>query len=288
MAIKHSKFKNTGILFELLTRQITSDILSGNKQTKAISIAEKYFNENTDLGKELLLYKSFFSKKVMSEHRATEFVQMVCEQRKNLSNKRLAEQKYSLIKEIKENYDLEKFLSHRVGSYKVYASVYKTLEANTQGVTIRNFEDLSEAKATLVEHLSGNVAPKLQEESHLVQTLRNQEESVRLLSYKMLQEKFNQKYQGLSPKQKLLLREYIRNYSDRNALRELFQAEAKNVYTNLQNMLKKVTNKVTEIKLTEVSNQLAELSEVSVVKQNHLTALMIGYEIEKQLTDILQ
>ena len=54
--LKHSKIKNTSILFELLTRQITADVLA-NKSTKTVKIVKEFFNEKTELGKELQLYK---------------------------------------------------------------------------------------------------------------------------------------------------------------------------------------------------------------------------------------
>ena len=128
MSIKHSKYKNTGILFELLTRQITSDILSGRKEPKAIPILEKYFNRNKELGKELVLYLSFFNGKKLSETKSLDYINIVVDQRKKLDNRKLKLEKYNLVKEIKENYDLHKFLFNRVPSYKIYASIYKSFE----------------------------------------------------------------------------------------------------------------------------------------------------------------
>ena len=55
--VKHSKIKNTGILFELLSRQITQDIISDDKKSKSIDLLKKYFNENTEIGKENQLYQ---------------------------------------------------------------------------------------------------------------------------------------------------------------------------------------------------------------------------------------
>ena len=40
--IKHSKFKNTGFIFELLVRQITSEIMSGNTNSKAEKILKEF------------------------------------------------------------------------------------------------------------------------------------------------------------------------------------------------------------------------------------------------------
>ena len=89
MSIKHSKYKNTGILFELLTRQITSDILSGRKEPKAIPILETYFNRNKELGKELVLYLSFFNGKKLTETKALDYINILSEQRKKLDNRKL-------------------------------------------------------------------------------------------------------------------------------------------------------------------------------------------------------
>ena len=48
MKVKHSKYKNTGILFELLTRQLTSETIAGNSP-KSLNILKKYFNSKTEL-----------------------------------------------------------------------------------------------------------------------------------------------------------------------------------------------------------------------------------------------
>jgi len=293
MAIKHSKFKNTGILFELLVRQITHDVLNGIQKSPAMKIMETRFKSSTELGKELVLYRSFFNtfQKPLSEHRALDFLSMVHEQRAQLSNKKLAEEKYALVRDLKEHYDVEEFFSHRVPFYKIYASIYKNLEARVRGVTLNEFDDLVAAKSTLVEHLTGNFnhTDEAQKESMITETMRKQDESLRLLTYRVLLEKFNEKYKGLSPKQKALLHEYVHNVTDKSSLTKMVKSEAKAVAENIRKFVNyKVTNPVMRIKLEEVIHQLDELTGVTHVQNNHLTALMIGYEIEKQLEESLQ
>lgn len=284
MSIKHSKYKNTGILFELLTRQITSDILSGNGASKAIPIVEKYFRKGAELGKELILYRSFFNGKKLSETKALDYISLLVEQRKKLDNRKLKEAKYELVKEIKDNYDLESFLSNRVPSYKIYASIYKNFECAVQGYTFENVEDLSSAKYTLVEYLSGNIEDKrVVVESELVNTLREQEQDIRVLTYKLMTERFNQKYSNLNEKQKSLLKEFVSNGSDLDYMRDYARTEAKIVSESIMNKLKYVADEVQRIKLTEVAHQLDELANVRKIKNNHLTALMIGYELDSQL-----
>ena len=286
MSIKHSKYKNTGILFELLTRQITSDILSGRKEPKAIPILENYFNRNKELGKELVLYLSFFNGKKLSETKALDYINIVVEQRKKLDTRKLKEQKYNLVKEIKENYDLGKFLFNRVPSYKIYASIYKSFECAVQGYTYENVRELSSAKYTLVEYLCGETENKnIVIESEVVNTLREQEEDLRLLTYRLILEKFNKKYKKLNENQKNLLREFLNKGTDTSHILQLAKNEAKTLSNSIDKKIEHVQNKVQRIKLTEIRNQLNNFESLKYIKNNHLTALMIGYELDSQLNN---
>ena len=286
MSIKHSKYKNTGILFELLTRQITSDILSGKKGPKAIPILEKYFNRNEELGKELVLYLSFFNGKKLTETKALDYINILSEQRKKLDNRKLKLEKYNLVKEIKENYDLHKFLFNRVPSYKIYASIYKSFECAVQGYTYENVRELSSAKYTLVEYLCGETENKnIVIESEVVNTLREQEEDLRLLTYRLILEKFNKKYKKLNENQKNLLREFLNKGTDTSHILQLAKNEAKTLSNSIDKKIEHVQSKVQRIKLTEIRNQLNNFESLKYIKNNHLTALMIGYELDSQLNN---
>ena len=286
MSIKHSKYKNTGILFELLTRQITSDILSGKKGPKAIPILEKYFNRNEELGKELVLYLSFFNGKKLTETKALDYINILSEQRKKLDNRKLKLEKYNLVKEIKENYDLGKFLFNRVPSYKIYASIYKSFECAVQGYTYENVRELSSAKYTLVEYLCGETENKnIVIESEVVNTLREQEEDLRLLTYRLILEKFNKKYKKLNENQKNLLREFLNKGTDTSHILQLAKNEAKTLSNSIDKKIEHVQSKVQRIKLTEIRNQLNNFESLKYIKNNHLTALMIGYELDSQLNN---
>lgn len=286
MSIKHSKYKNTGILFELLTRQIAQDILAGTTNSRAIPIVERYFNKHRELGKELVLYRSFFSGKKLTENRALDYINVLVDQRKKLDTKKLREEKYSLVKDIKENYDLGKFLSNRIPSYKIYASIYKNFETAVQGYTFENVQSLSESKYTLVEYLCGELENKnIVVESEIVSALKEQEEDLRLLTYKLILEKFNKKYKNLNENQTNLLKEFLNNGSSREYLLTLTKAESKRLSEILGKKLKNVEDDVQRIKLEEVVNQLNSFQNLNRVKNNHLTALMIAYELDSQLNN---
>ena len=61
--LKHSKVRNTGLLFEFLLRQITADVLDKRNNSKAAHMIKQRFNERTELGKELALYNILINKK---------------------------------------------------------------------------------------------------------------------------------------------------------------------------------------------------------------------------------
>ena len=283
--VKHNKIRNTGILFELLVRKITSDALENRSNDTAVKLMKEYFNSKTELGKELILYRSFFNAQQLSETKAFELINVLVSQRKKLNEVALNTQKYKLIREIKNNYDLKEFLNARIPSYKVYASVYKVFDGAVNEIQDFNeIQGMVEAKFTIVEHLSGKIVNKeIKKETALFETVKNQEEDLRLLTYKILMEKFNQKYADLSDKQKNLLREYIYNVSNSVALRAYAVDLAKELIAEITKKMAKIDNKVTTIKLSEVVSQLEKLKTVQVVKENHMTALLIALEITKTL-----
>jgi hypothetical protein len=214
--LNHSKVKNTGILFEFLVRQITVDTLEGKENSPAINIMKKYFHPVTELGKELQLYRVFFEMGKLNETKSIQFIDLISDQKKKLDNKKLSVEKYNLIKEIKGNYDLNSFLQAKIPSYKIYASIYKTFLAESKDFSISNIKDIASARFTLIEHLSTDkkLSSDPANETAILEIFKNQTEDLRLLSYKLMLDKFNQKYENLGDKQKVLLREYINSISN--------------------------------------------------------------------------
>lgn len=289
--ISNSKYKNTGVLFELLVRQITAETLSGKTTSPAMNIVKKYFNRKTELGKELQLYRAFFeanSSKPLTEAKALDFIDLVVEQRKCLDERKLAREKYNLIKEIKEYYDLQEFLSCRIPNYTLHASVYKTFLneiAKDQDYKILNVKDVATARFTLVEHLiNQNSKRNSSNDNSLLEDFRKESEELRLLAYKFAIDKFNEKYANLNDKQKTLLREYINNVSSTNSLLTYVRKEIPELKKSILENIKKSKDKVISIKLNEVANQLDNIGTKNIIKDNEITALMIAYEILKEVS----
>ena len=283
--VKHNKIRNTGILFELLVRKITSDALENRNNDTAVKLMREFFNSKTELGKELLLYRAVFNVQQMSEEKAFHLIGIITDQRKKLNEHLLNTQKYNLIKEIKNHYDLKDFLNARIPSYKVYASVYKVFDGVINELTdYTEIESLVSAKFTMVEHLTGTLINKeINNDVQLFETIKGQEEDLRLLSYRILIEKFNEKYAELNDRQKNLLREYIYNVSNTEQLRKYATKEAEVLINELKFKVVKVNNTITRIKLSEVITQLERITNTNIIKENHMTSLLIALEITKTL-----
>ena len=277
--VKHNKIRNTGLLFEFLLRQITSDVLNKNNG-KAVSIVKEKFNENTELGKELALYNILITKKFKSDSKADYFINEVMKARDDLNNSRLRRERYNLIKEIQSNYDLQKFMSSKVPNYKTYASIFTLFEYNKS----LSPDQKTESFFNIVEHVTTN--DKSIKLSETVQTLPD-DEDLRILTYKTLLEKFNQKYTKLSGAQKNLLREYINNVSNTNSLKDTLREIVKGLKEDLKTHSKNLKDEVVKIKMTEAIKSIDKFcglnDKSTVVKDEYVIQTMRYLELLKEL-----
>lgn len=274
--IKHSKFKNTGMLFELLTRQITSDIISSNESV-AIQILKKHFNKNTELIKEYKLYKTLCDERLKSDTKANMLIEAVLKARRGLNKNKLNNEKYELIKSLKENFDLDSFFQTKVQNYKLLASVYKIFEYNE----LENPVEITKSRITILENITSKTNNSVITEDVAI---ASEPKEVRLMAYKYLVEKFNAKYSNLSESQKVLLREYIENVSNTNNLKSLVQTEAVTIKRLFTKNMHRVKDKSLKIKLQEVVGLLDEYETIKKVEENHISALLRYYSLVDDLS----
>ena len=283
--IKHSKFKNTGFIFELLVRQVTSEILSSNKSV-AEKILKEFFNSKKELSKELKLYQYLINEKYNSESKAEKFIDTVCEARKRLDETKITKEKYNLIKTIKENYNIDDFIKSPVSNYKELASIYKIFEVAT---TNEQYEptDIVSARFTITESIINssiqNKDSKIKDA--VMEEYKKIDEDVRAISYKLLVESFNKKYKNLTTEQKTLLREYINNLNNTGNLNSYVSGEVTKLSAQLKEVGAKISDKVTKIKLAETIANIKKIKSVKQIKEEHLSALMMTYELLKELKD---
>lgn len=279
---KHSKFKNSGVLFELLTRQITADILAGRDESFTKNLMFKYFNESTALGKEFQLYNFVVSQSSKNSESADRILNVVLQTRSKLNERELTSQKYNLVKEIKEKFNIDEFLKNKIPNYKLYASIYKLFENQGADEVKFDVEEILEAREFVVE----NLTKERKNEEQALDVYSSQPAEVKLLAYKFLIENFNKKYSSLLPSQKALLKEYITNVSNTNKFTEFVNKEYKKVSDLLKERSILVKNDIIKIKLNETVAQLSNKTLTGIVKENQLTALLSAYELIEELNKL--
>jgi len=279
--LKHSKYKNTGILFELLVRQIATDTLN-NTDSYATRIIKEHFSKNTELATELRLYKVFIDETFETEYKASEFLNIILKERSKLNEAALNRQKYNLIKAIKKNFVLEDFFKYRVSNYKENASIYKLFEHNNSD----NPKEYVECKSTIMESLTGNSQPTDVVVSTINEEYSKQPKEVRLLAWKMLVENFNNKYTNLSDKQQSILREYINSVDNSAKLKKFVVRECNSIKNDINNV--NVTDKVTNIKVNEVLKLITKLKTSKVITESQILSLLRYTELTDELKRVFK
>ena len=272
---RHSKYKNTGILFELLVRQVTADAMGDTNKSVAVKIIKEFFKKGTELNTELRLYQQLLKTKFNTESKATALIEAVLFEHKKLSKKVVAKQRYNLIKTIRESYDLESFFRTKLSDYKLYASVYKTLYTEKF-----NPAERVTSKFTLVEHICNKLVTKKTQRTEIVENFKKEEVGLRELTYKLLVEKFNKKYSKLNAGQRRLLKTYITHTNSTPELQEAINKSITSVIKELNTI--KVKDNVQKIKIKEIKSQLKSKYNKGP-KDTTFTALLTSYELIKEL-----
>ena len=280
MNIKHSKYKNTGILFELLVRQVTADTLNGG-ESAALGIIKKYFVKS-ELSKEYKLYETLSKNTALTESKANVMIQSLLETSKKLNRGILRREKYSLINEIRSNYNLEEFFKTKLPHYKTFAAFYMLSEIqNSDALVDTNL--IVNNKMTLLEHLSSNDIKEEKVEADVLQEFQSYDKDTRMLTYRILMENFNGKYTNLYDSQKEVLRQYINSVDSTPVLREFYNAEVGKIKESLTVLNKQVEDKAVQIKINEVISLIEELDKTAKVTSDNIVNVLQYLELVEEL-----
>ena len=279
--VKHNKIKNTAILYELLSRQITVDVMNDTKSPKSVKLFKEFFSKNTEMGKEYELYSILLEKKYKNDSHANSLIEAVVKSRRKLSNRRLANEKFNLIKSIKENYDIKEFFNTRIPNFKIMASIYKLFGSET-GKEDFGPVQRTDSVITITEYIIQNKVSS----KNKINEFSEHDEDLRLLSYQLLVDKFNEKYKSLNENQKNLLKQYINNVSNTNSLKEFIDNEVAKLKKALKRLLPNVNDDITKIKLSEAISYTDTATKSQVVKDKNVGALMRYYELIKEIESV--
>ena len=279
--LKHSKYKNTGILFEMLVRKLTSETMTSDKSV-TIDIIKKYFGKNTELAKEIKLYNAMLKEQFKSEAKALEYIRSLKEAYKKLNKSTLRRERYNLIKEISNNFKLNQVSKIRVPNYKLLASAYIIFENDEAD----NPKQMMECKSNIVDSIITERAQTEKQKDSVLEVFKAQPKDQRLLTYELLIDKFNSKYSVLDESQKSLLNKYIANVNDTEILKEYIQTIIPSIKTGLGAHVSKIDDPATRIKVERLSEMLCDVENINVVKESHVLNLLRYFDLLKELNGV--
>ena len=275
--LKHSKYKNTAILFEMLVRKLTSETLTSDK-TVTVEIIKKYFGKNTALSKELQLYNSLIKENLKSEAQALDFIRSCKDTHNKLNKSTLRRQRYNLVKEISSNFDFSKISKIRINNYKELASIYKLFEYNEKD----NPKELLECKSSIVAHVLGKNT-SINEKNIVLEKYKSHNSEVRLLAYKMLIDKFNSKYSNLNENQKQILNQYITHVNDSESLKQYFEKIIPGIKKQLKEQVLNIKDAATKIKVDKLSEMLCNVESIKIIKESHVLTILRYFDLITEL-----
>jgi hypothetical protein len=274
--IKHAKVKNTGLIFELLVRQVASDTMN-NRNSKALGIIKRNFSKNSELSKELKLYRSLHEEKFDSQKKAEMFLEAVLRTKHAINESAIKREKYNLIKDIRSHYNIDEFFASRVSNYKLHASIYKLFEF----IESDDPKEYVNNRFAMMEHICTKTTV-----TSAAPTLATENKDIRILASKLIVDKFNEKYATLNEPQKRLLREYINNVTNSATLKQFVISEATILRQNLNKIKTTVPSKVIRIKLNEVANLLTTMSRRNVIEDKDILTMLRYYELVDELQQV--
>lgn len=284
MKVKHSKFRNTGLIFELLVKQVASDTLN-NRDSAAVSIIKKFYSGKSTLAKEYKLYEFITKNKSVSQSKAEAIISTITEVSRKLDQTSLKKQKYELISNIKENYNVDEFFSIQVRDYKALAALYCLLEAQNNCEVV-DPQTLVDNKTTILEHLTAIAQKEEDVKDTLIEDYAKYDKDLRLLTFKILLEKFNDNYKDLLPQQKRILKEFITSVNSGTRLRNIVNEELVDIAGEVKILSKKVKDQVVKIKLDEIAKTIKPVSNKEKINDSHLVNLMQYYELIDELKSL--
>jgi hypothetical protein len=283
MQVKHSKYKNTGILFELLVRQITTDTLDG-KDSPAKDILKKYFVKS-ELGREYKLYETLLKRTSLTEGKANIVVDTLIESSKTLNRGAIKRQKYNLINEIQKYYDLNEFFNHKLPNYKMFAAFYTLTEITNAQHTIDPDQAITN-KVTILEHLTAAKITESKVRDEVMSEFEKADKDVRFMAYKMVLENFNSKYNDLHPRQKEILKEFITSVDNKPRLKEFYTSKVVEIKEELATLNTKTKNQATQIKINEILNIIHVPAKTAKITDNDLVDLLQYYDLINELETV--
>jgi len=199
MRLRHNKKRNTAFLYEILVRAAAKTVINKDFKRKAqiVSLMREHFKKNTELAKEMELYKALHQSSGMDTYTGEKLIQEVKKEYNKLDQDKIFFEQSRLISKINKILSKNVF-SNFVPNYKNLATISQIFNA-----------DVSAKQRVLLETklLKRIISEKKKEETKI--------KPISKLAFNIFVKKFNETYgESLLQEQKELLSNYIISFSD--------------------------------------------------------------------------
>ena len=120
----------------------------------------------------------------------------------------------------------------------------------------------------------------------MIEEYSKYDKDLKLLTFKILLEKFNDKYKNLLPSQKRILREFITSVNSTAKLRNIVNEELAVIKEEIEKTINKIKDDVIKIKLEEIKKNINPLSNKDKINDSNLVNLMQYYDLVHELKSL--
>lgn len=278
---KHNKKRNSGLVFEFLVRQMSSDMLDGNaaRYAKAVDITRRYFSEGMILSKEKQLHDVLRNTRGVTESRARRVLAEVMRHSRALDSKTLEIKKNNLIKECNYAFGQDFFVRHRVPEYRLLGSVQIILDACRSKHTLTENVANLELEEAVVRYMTTSAPAPITE---------SKKEEIDSFVCALASKRFREKYgNSLSKRQNSLLEAFV--YSsmngDESSLFEYMNNEKASILKTIREskVIKEIVeDDVMRSKLDEAEKRLVGMGTGNV--EEAVKEIMLYQKLAEELT----
>lgn len=266
--IKHSKIKNTGLIYQMLIKKIIEQKIDGKKPV-AYNIFKSYFNNNKVLGQQLTIYNALLKSNFNNIQKANILLKQIMNIRMKLDDVKLDKEKYFCIKQIKKNYDLKQFFSSNIPNYKLHASIYKIF----QSLKLVKYDptQVAKSKGQLLQYII-RPAQEIKLDQDL-QFFKKQPKQQRQKAIELMVENFNNKYDSLNEKQKNIIQKYTYTLSSQKPLLQHIEKQIiltyHKIYSKNENLVQPLKQNITNLqKINNIQDKLYILLNLYQIEQS--------------------
>jgi hypothetical protein len=256
MSKSHNKKRNVGIIYELLLRYISNNLINDDKKSaqSALRILEKRFHKSTEIYREFRLFNALAKSTVSDSAVAAAILTEAKGAARRADKGALNKEKSLLIRDINHILNDSSFYYRRVPEYKTYATIQSLLN---------DWRKLDEADLLKMVELEGKMVEWLLSEKTDESLDENIDPNVDTLVVRIMTEKINSKYKNkLNEDQRNIIKSYVFSLSSDNgkSISQKLDNMREDTVNQLYKFKKMTDNKYILEKIDRVENSILEVS----------------------------